>query len=128
MMKTGMAVAALALVAACSSSQATAPAHTKPLRVVYDVTGSASTADITYSTPGGGTEQQSKVSVPLTMSASGRRGMLFTGFSPGDFVYISAQNNGESGSVTCRIILDGVTVVENTSRGGYTIATCNGTL
>ena len=47
-------------------------------------------------------------------------------FGPGEFVYISAQNEGEYGSVTCRITVDGVVVSENTSSGAYGIATCEG--
>lgn len=43
-----------------------------------------------------------------------------------DFVYLSVQNQQPAGSVTCRITVDGVVVSENTSSGGYTIATCQG--
>jgi hypothetical protein len=41
-------------------------------------------------------------------------------------VYLSVQNQNAAGSVTCRILLDGMVVSENTSTGGYVIATCQG--
>ncbi len=44
----------------------------------------------------------------------------------GAFVYISVQNRGDSGSVTCSITVDNVVVAENTSSGGYVIASCDG--
>ena len=42
------------------------------------------------------------------------------------FLYISAQNNNASGSVTVQIVRGGQVVATNTSYGGYTIATVSG--
>ena len=42
-------------------------------------------------------------------------------------LYISAQNNKSTGNVCVRIYKDGIIVAENTSFGGYTIATVSGT-
>jgi len=43
------------------------------------------------------------------------------------WLYISAQNNTSSGNVTVKIIRNGVVVKQNTSYGGYAIATVSGT-
>ncbi|MBL7087099.1 MAG: hypothetical protein ISS28_08435 [Candidatus Cloacimonetes bacterium] len=87
--------------------------------VEYKVTGTASRVDVTYENEGGGTSQESNVSVPWTYS--------FTG-EPGDFVYISAQNQGQSGSVTVTIYTDGDKFKTSTSSGAYVIATASGSL
>jgi hypothetical protein len=42
------------------------------------------------------------------------------------FLYVSAQNNNESGNVTVKIIRNGKVLQTNTSEGGYTIATVSG--
>jgi len=43
------------------------------------------------------------------------------------WLYVSAQNNNESGSVTVEIVRGGQVVKTNTSYGGFTIATVSGT-
>ncbi len=91
--------------------------------VVYLVDGSASSASLTYSTPTG--ESQVDVMLPLT-NKQGDAGFTFT-FEPGSTLYLSAQNDGDAGAVTCHIWVDGVQVSENTGDGGYQIATCQGT-
>jgi|SRR3990172_6512500 len=85
-------------------------------RVIYKVTGTASRASLTYENAQGGTEQ-TVVSIPWQES------MIV---DSGDFLYLSAQNEGESGSVTCEIWVDGVKWKESTSRGAYVIASCSG--
>jgi hypothetical protein len=87
--------------------------------VTYEVTGSASSVDVTYENEDGGTSQQSGVSVPWSYS--------FTGHN-GDFVYISAQNNGSSGSVTVTIYKNDSVFKTSTSSGAYVIADAYGTL
>lgn len=81
-------------------------------------TGSGRTGMVTAQTPGGGNAQQTGL-LPITGT--------FT-FHAGDFVYVSVQNQQGAGSVTCRITVDGAVVSENTSSGGYVIATCQGTV
>lgn len=92
--------------------------------VLYELDGSAASANITYQTPTGMSQQQG-IDVPMT-SKSGGPGLEFKGFGYGDFVYFSAQNDGEYGSLTCRITVDGEVISENTSSGGFAIATCEG--
>lgn len=89
-------------------------------RVSYRVDGTAQSASITATTPGG--MQQHDVALPMT-TTSGEVGLSFQS-SPGEFVYISAQNRSDEGTVTCSIMLDGLVVATNTSTAAYGIATC----
>jgi len=93
--------------------------------VEYFVTGTATTTDITYSTADGSTGQQAGVDVPLAKKSDGSPGIKFAGVRSGAFLYISAQNGGESGTIVCEIAVDGVTIKHVESSGGYTIATCS---
>jgi hypothetical protein len=93
-----------------------------PLRVLYEVEGTASGASLTFATNDG--SEQTKTNIPL-INTKGTAGVEFTATS-GQFLYLSAQNLGEAGTVTCRISVDGVTVSENTSSGSYSIASCDG--
>jgi hypothetical protein len=93
--------------------------------VLYEVEGTATSVDITFETPSG-TSQGSNKKVPLANRDSGKRGISVT-MDRGDFVYISAQNQGKTGTVTCKISVDGVLVSKVTSSGAYAIASCDGT-
>ncbi|WP_104086303.1 hypothetical protein [Arthrobacter sp. GMC3] len=92
--------------------------------VLYEVEGTAKGADLTLETLNG-TSQLSGKAVPLANKTSGKRGMTLE-MPAGSFVYISAQNTGSSGTISCKITVDGVVVAHNSSSGGYTIATCTG--
>jgi uncharacterized repeat protein (TIGR02543 family) len=85
--------------------------------VVYRITGTASSVDVTLNNPTGGTEQYSNVPLPKEYS--------YSSFSD-DFVYISAQNQGEYGTVTVSIYVDGVLFKTSSSSGAYVIATASG--
>jgi hypothetical protein len=91
--------------------------------VLYEVEGTAESATITAEMPTG-TSQGTGKTVPLTTTSG--RGLTNT-FPRGAFVYISAQNEGATGDITCRITVDGVVISENAASGGYAIATCQGT-
>ncbi len=84
--------------------------------VMYEVTGSATNADFTYENSSGGTEQATYW-LPKTIDFLGQYG---------DFVYISAQNNDDSGSIQCRILINGVEYKKARSSGAYVIASCSG--
>jgi hypothetical protein len=89
---------------------------TSVYNVEYRLAGSATSAGITIQNETGGTEQ-SIVRVPylkkLTMKA-------------GDFAYISAQNQNDTGSISCEIWVNGKLLQESHSDGAYTIASCSG--
>lgn len=87
------------------------------LMVIYTVTGSASSVDLTIENESGNTEQHSEVDLPYQKSFR---------TEPGQFVYVSAQNNDESGSVECKITVDGRTLETASSSGAYVIASCGG--
>lgn len=80
----------------------------------YSANAGGAGADVTYETPSG--TQQGEV--PDGWSRT------FT-FDAGDFVYVSAQNNGQ-GTVTCTIEVDGRILSTNSSTGEFMIATCDG--
>ena len=86
--------------------------------VFYEITGSAATASLTATTPTGST-QYAEQSVPTTL-----RYLM----EPGSFVYVSAQNDGADGDVTCAIRVGATVVSQNTASGGYSIAVCKGSV
>jgi len=88
-----------------------------PDYVIYEITGTASIVDVTLNNPTGGTEQYSEVTVPHQFTYSQ---------FPDDFLYISAQNQGEYGSVTVTIYLNNEVFKTATSEGAYVIATASG--
>lgn len=89
--------------------------------VEYQLTGSATGADLTFTDQSGQVVQAAGKSVPLETKAGGA--IRFRA-APGVRLYLSAQNATGSGSLTCAILVDGVVVSTSTSDGGYTIVTC----
>lgn len=85
--------------------------------VQYKISGTAEKVDVTLNNASGGTEQFDNVQVPHSYQ--------YKYFSD-DFVYISAQNQGESGSVTVQIFHKGELFKSATSSGAYVIATASG--
>lgn len=86
--------------------------------VRYRVAGTAKAGSMVWENSQGGTEM-GDYNLPWQKS--------FT-FAGGDFVYISAQNQGETGSIICQIWVNGVKWKESTSTGAYSIATCSGSV
>lgn len=84
--------------------------------IMYKVSGTAYSGSVTYENAQGGTEQQD-ISIPWT---------TYLTVTDGAFLYLSVQNNHETGSVTCEIWVDGSEWKSSTSSGGYVIADCSG--
>jgi hypothetical protein len=84
-------------------------------KVTYRVKGTAGSAMLTYRNARGGTEQAS-VRLPWEVSFDAKGG---------SFLYVSAQNQGVSGSVTCEILLDDEARTNSTSTGAYVVAECS---
>jgi hypothetical protein len=84
-------------------------------KVTYRVKGTAGSVALTYRNAKGGTEQGS-VRLPWEMSFDAKGG---------SFLYVSAQNQSASGSVTCEILLDDESRTSSTSNGAYVIAECS---
>lgn len=107
---------------ASSAPSYTAPRKTSAdftLPITYRISGTAGSVSLTYVNATGGTEQISTAGVPWEKTFQ---------MHYGDFVYLSAQNNGERGSVICEIELDNKTWKQSTSSGAYSIASCSGSL
>ena len=85
----------------------------------YEISGTASTVDITYTNSSGGTSQFSDISLPYTI----KYGVIST-----DFAYISAQNNGESGTVNVRVYYEDRYKDGASSVGAFVIATASASL
>lgn len=89
-------------------------------KIKYEVTGSAKSVDITMHWGDGNTYQYSNVGVPCAYEAKS--------WGNESFVYISAQNNGSTGSVTCNIYHRDKLFKTATSSGAYVIATASGSI
>lgn len=122
------ATGALVLVA-CSHQSEAAPETSAPAsapHVVLYAEGEGTTAGaVTMKSESGGTIQKD-VALPMGDPATGQPGVSSDLFKPGDDLYISVQNKQATGSVTCRIEVDGQKIDEATSSGPYKIATCVG--
>jgi len=101
------------LVPACSNP------FDSSIDVRYEVTGSAELVNITYQNDSGGISQVTSMPLPWSLSFSG---------DPADYVYLSAQNQGETGSVTVTIFKDGDVFKRASSEGSHVIASVSGTL
>jgi hypothetical protein len=84
----------------------------------YEVSGTAGDYSITCEGAPSGTVQYSNVGSgwAYTWKHTGTR-----------WLYMSAQNNTDNGTVTVKIIRDGKVVAQQTSSGAYVIATVDGT-
>lgn len=126
----GVLVLALALTACGGKSPAEKAQDARDIAemlqvtVVYQVSGTATSADITYKTPSGISQQQG-VDVPLKLADGTGYGISYS-FQSGDFVSISAQNKG-GGDIVCTITVDDRVISKNTASGEYAIASCDGT-
>lgn len=87
------------------------------VNVEYRVDGTANSVDLTIENSSGNTEQRDNVALPYRQSFNVERGA---------FVYLSAQNNGERGTVECEIRVNGVPIETAESEGAYVIASCSG--
>ena len=83
--------------------------------VIYEVK-TYEGGDITMETPTG--TSQLRVGEEASYS--------YNDFEPGDFLYISVQNDADRGAVECAIYVDGEKVSSNYSDAAFGIATCEG--
>lgn len=87
--------------------------------VEYTVTGTAANVSVTYALADGGTSQIGDTPTPWSYEFRAVKGT---------FVYVSAQNQTETGTVTATILRDGREFKTATSTGAYVIATSSGSL
>jgi len=111
-----LALAALVLATvACGGEPATVPES--DIFITYEVGGTTDKASLTYENKDGNSEQKT-VSVPWRFSFEAK---------PGAFLYVSAQNERESGSVTCKILENNLVKGKAASEGAFVIAKCSRT-
>jgi hypothetical protein len=90
--------------------------NTYEYEVEYKISGTATSVNVTLSNSSGGTEQYSDVDLPKNYSYS---------FFSDNFLYISAQNNGSSGTVDVKCYYRGTLKNSAHSEGAYVIATAS---
>ena len=113
-MKTAaLTAASLLLALSCSNP------FDSSIDVRYEVSGTADSVDVTYENLNGGISMVTGMTLPWSITIEG---------DPGDYVYLSARNLGESGSVTVTIYDDGDVFKRATSEGGGVTASVSGTL
>lgn len=117
-MKRLLALSLIAL-AACTTSTPGTTASTAH-RIEYRVIGTGTAGVITYETATGDSAQQANKALPWSFE--------MTDIEEGSFLYVSAQNGTGSGTISCAILVDGITVESNDSSGQFTICTASGTL
>lgn len=89
-------------------------------KVEYVVRGTTNSASVTFENSQGNTSQYSSVALPWEYN--------FGKADPGTWVYISAQNNENSGTIIVEIFKDGKVWDWGSSSGAYVIADASGTL
>ena len=104
-------IALMLAILACGSEVSTPSQYV----VTYRVTGDIARASLTYETAEG-TEQRT-VNVPWEMKFTAERGQ---------FLYLSAQNEEDRGTITAEILLGGEEWKKATSDGAYAIASVSG--
>lgn len=92
-------------------------------QVIYQVSTSSRSHPIslTYENQSGNSEQLDTTTRNGEWTKSLR-------LEPGDFMYVSVQNDQDSGTVECKILVDGRVVERAKSSGSYVIATCSGSV
>ncbi|MGA1838252.1 MmpS family transport accessory protein [Herbiconiux sp. 11R-BC] len=106
-----------------SSAQNAVPLDGTPVALVYQVDGTGSEVDISYAAYDSGysvTRQETAQSLPFEKDYSVSLG----GAATYDTYTITAVNGASGGDVTCRILLDGQVLIEQTSTGAYATASC----
>jgi hypothetical protein len=85
--------------------------------VTYEVTGDAESVNVTVSNDNGGQEQYNDIPLPWRID--------YGGFEE-SYVYLYAYNNGDSGTITISIYVNGKLFKTATSSGPYTNAVVYG--
>jgi hypothetical protein len=89
----------------------------EPDQIEYIVSGTCGISNIiTIENSSGGTSQFSDVALPWSYEWE-----MY--YSNDDFLYVSAQNGTDSGSIIVQILINGSVVETSTSSGAYVIAT-----
>lgn len=90
----------------------------KTIDVVYEFSGSAKEVSITYSNKNGDTEQRNGI--------KNSQSIQFQDVPINTFLYISSQNQTDSGTIVVSILVNGKEWKSSESSGAYAIATASG--
>ncbi|TAJ46859.1 MAG: DUF4190 domain-containing protein [Herbiconiux sp.] len=96
---------------------------TRQISLIYQVGGTGSDVSVSYTTYADGisaTQQQTGQTLPFEQEYTVGTG----GAATYNSYTLTATNGAVDGDVTCRIILDGTVVAEQTSTGSYSTASC----
>lgn len=96
---------------------------TRQVSLIYQVDGTGSDVTVSYTTYSGdvtATQQQTGQSLPFEEDLTVGTG----GAATYNSYTVTATNGAADGDITCRIILDGTVVAEQTSAGAYSTASC----
>lgn len=114
--------AIIALFSACVAAVDDAVKEsTKPVTLVYEVTGDAKDVVITYTTWSGGsfsTSQETAATLPWTKQLQAE------GFGKGG--QLTAITGAEGGNVACKVTIDGGPPKQATASGQFATASCSG--
>ncbi len=105
----------LSLVAALALTACEKTSHT----VRYEVNGTARDVRVTYRNASGAIEEQASVPLPWSLE--------FTA-ETFDWLHVHVFNATLSGTVSCKVLIDGQVFREAESTGGLTTASCGGLL
>jgi hypothetical protein len=97
-----------------------------PIKVKYEITGTASSVNVTTHNAQGNTEQLSDVSVPWSTDEFISEWSYHSDGGTYYAAYISATNNSDSGSVTVKIYVNNKEFQTATSSGAYVTVTASG--
>ncbi len=112
-MRVFISILFLCLALACSN-----PFDTS-IEIRYEVSGSAQLANVTYENGSGGTSQMTNIALPWSHTFS---------VEPNEYVYLYAQSQCETGSITVTIFKDGDVFRRATSEGSFVAASVSGDL
>lgn len=113
-----LSIAGAILLSACGGGDSK-PEEAKFAVISYEVSGLlTSRASVTYQVAG--KTQQKTVTLPASLPDFG-----IATATPGSFLYVSAQNQSTTGSVTVKILVNGTAVQSATSSGAFGIATAS---
>lgn len=91
----------------------------KDHQITYEVAGTAGSANnISYGI-GGNMSQANGTKLPWTKQAASADSFLI--------LSLTAQSAGSSGTITCKVTVDGKVIAENSSEGQYAVVSCSGT-
>ena len=93
-------------------------ANSRKIDVVYEFGGSAKEVSITYSNKNGDTEQRNGI--------KNNQSIQFQDVPINTFLYISSQNQTDSGTIVVSILVNGKEWKSSESSGAYAIATASG--